>query len=332
MTVKVTVIGVGAMGRNHARVYAELPGVELTAVSDNNLDLANELADKYGVSAYQNYAEMLKKEKPQAVSIAVPTAMHEEVASAAMQAGAHVLIEKPIASKIEEGQRLIKLADSLGRKLMVGHIVRFNPAIKTLREKLQKNELGRIFQIVCRRVGPFPARIRDVGVVIDLAPHDIDIMRYLTGMNPERIYAEIERRVHTDFEDLVFSLLHFPNNVTGAIEINWLTPTKVREIIVLGERGMFQVNDLTQDLFFFENAEMNGELWPVLGNITGVSEGRMVRYSLERYEPLRAELEAFIEAVTEDKPVPITGEDGLEALRLALAMIESGRTHQAIKV
>jgi UDP-N-acetylglucosamine 3-dehydrogenase len=332
MAISVAVIGVGAIGRNHVRVYSETDQANLVAVADTNRDLAENIAAKFGVKAYDDYSEMLKTERPDAVSVSVPTAMHEEVATAALQAGAHVLVEKPIASTVREGERLIALADKLNRKLMVGHIVRFNPAIRALREKLQNNELGRIFQVVCRRVGPFPARIRDVGVVIDLAPHDIDVMRYLLGTSPERIYAEIEQRVHTEHEDLVFALLHFPNQVTGAIEINWLTPTKVREISVLGERGMFVVNDLTQDLFFYENAATNGELWPALGTIKGVSEGSMVRYSLDRYEPLRAELESFIEAIVQDLSIPISGQDGLEALRLALAMIESGRTNQVIKV
>ena len=180
---------------------------------------------------------------------------------------------------------------------MVGHIVRFNPAIQALKEKLMADELGRIFQILCRRVGPFPARIRDVGVIVDLAPHDIDIMRYLTGAEPTRVFAELEKRVHTEHEDLLLGLLRFENSITGSLEINWLTPTKVREIVVLGERGMFLVNDLTQDLYFYENAEVGGELWPVLGTIRGVSEGQMVRYQLDRYEPLKAELQAFVTAI-----------------------------------
>jgi predicted dehydrogenase len=332
LSIKVAVIGVGAMGRNHVRVYSEIPGADLVAVSDAAPDLAEGVASKFGLKGYKNYKELLEKEKPDAVSVVVPTAMHEEVATAVMQAGAHVLIEKPIASSEDEGKRLIALAAKLKRKLMVGHIVRFNPAIRELRKHLQDNELGRIFQVVCRRIGPFPARIRDVGVVVDLAPHDIDVMRYITGKNPERVYAEIEQNVHTSYEDLVFGLLHFPGGITGALEINWLTPTKVREIVVLGERGMFRVDDLTQDLFFFENAELKGELWPALGNIKGVSEGRMVRYPLERYEPLRAELESFVNAVSDGGEMPVSGEDGLEALRLALALIQSGKTHQVIQV
>jgi predicted dehydrogenase len=252
LKIKVAVIGVGSMGRNHARVYSELSGAKLVAVSDAANDLAKEVSLKYGVNGYSDFRLMLEKELPDAVSVVVPTAMHEEVAIAAMEAGAHVLVEKPIASNLEEGKRIIAAAKKLDRKLMVGHIVRFNPAVRELKKRLEANEAGRIFQVVCRRVGPFPARIRDVGVVIDLAPHDIDLMRFLTGMNPERVYAEIERNVHTKHEDLVLGLLHFPKGITGALEINWLTPTKVREITVLGERGMFRVDDLTQDYSFLK--------------------------------------------------------------------------------
>lgn len=332
MAIKAAVIGVGSMGKNHARLYADLTNVELVAVSDVNADLVKQIADKYAVHAYSDYRELLEKEKPEVVSIVVPTALHKEVATDAMQAGAHVLVEKPIAATVEDGKALIRTAEKLNKKLMVGHIVRFNSAIQALKEKLDNGELGKVIQILCRRIGPFPARIRDVGVVVDLAPHDIDVMRYLTGENPERVYAETEQKIHTEHEDLVFGLLHFPGGITGALEINWLTPTKLRETIVLGERGMFRVNDLTQDLYFYENAEIDGTLWPVLGNIKGVSEGRMLRYSLDRYEPLRAELEAFIAAIEKDEDVPVSGQDGLEALRLAQALVESGKKHQVIKV
>lgn len=330
--IKAAVIGVGAMGRNHARVYAELDGVQLVGVADSNQDLAKDVGDKYRVKAYANYQDLLSAEHPDLVSVAVPTAMHEEVGVSVLQAGAHALIEKPIASTVESGRRLLALADELGHKLMVGHIVRFNPAIRALREKMQAGQLGRIFQIVCRRVGPFPARIRDVGVVVDLAPHDIDVIRYLTGEEPLTVYAQIARRVHTEHEDLVFGMLQFPSGMTGALEINWLTPTKVRETVVLGERGMFRVDDLTQDLYFFANADIDGELWPALGTIKGVSEGEMIRYPLRRYEPLRAELEAFVAAIVDGKPVPVSGADGLEALRLAQALIESGQKKQVIRV
>lgn len=330
--IKTAVIGVGSMGKNHARVYAENESVDLVAVADIDREAANIVAEKYGASAYTDYREMLEVEKPEAVSIAVPTALHEKASIESMEAGAHILIEKPIAATLEEGQRLIRKANELDRKFMVGHVVRFNPAMQLLKEKLEAGELGRIFQIVCRRTGPFPKRIRDVGVVVDLAPHDVDIMRYLTGLDPIRVYAETEQRIHTDHEDLLLALLRFPESITGSLEINWLTPEKSRETYVLGERGMFQVNDLTQDLYFYENADAEGELWSTLRTLKGVSEGGMTRFALQRYEPLKAELRAFIEAILNDRPTPVTGEDGLTALRIALALVESGLNGRAVEV
>lgn len=329
---RVAVIGVGSMGKNHARVYSELPEAQLCSVADASADQAYATAEKFGVRGYADYHEMLSVERPEAVSIAVPTALHLEVALAALEAGAHILVEKPIAATLEEGRAIIARARELDRRLMIGHIVRFNPAIQALKEKLLAGELGRIFQILCRRVGPFPARIRDVGVVIDLAPHDLDLMRFLTGLDPLRVYAETEQRIHTSHEDLVLGLLRFPGGVTGSLEINWLTPTKVREVLVLGEKGMFRVDDLTQDLYFFENLQATGLSWPTLQTLKGVSEGSMTRFALQRYEPLKAELQAFLKAIVQGTPPPVNGEDGLAALGLALALVESGKTHQIIEV
>jgi len=332
MAVRVAVIGVGSMGKNHVRVYSELPDAQLVAVSDTNPEVAAAVGGQYGAAAYTNYQEMLEAEKPEAVSIAVPTALHHEVALVALEAGVHILIEKPIAATLEQGREIIERARELNRLLMIGHIVRFNPALQSLKQKLEAGDLGRIFQIFCRRAGPFPARIRDVGVVVDLAPHDVDIMRFLTGMEPKRVYAETERRIHTEHEDLLFAVLRFPERITGALEINWLTPTKLREVLVLGERGLFRVDDLLQDLYFYENAHASPELYASLRLIKGVSEGSMTRFALQRYEPLKAELQAFLKAVRGEAPVAVSGEDGLAALRLALALVESGETHQVVNL
>jgi len=329
---KIAVIGVGAMGSNHARVYNDLPEVQLVAVADPNEKIVQSVARRFGVPSYTDFKEMLAAEKPDAVSIAVPTALHEEVALGALAANVHVLIEKPIASTLAAGHRIIAAAQAARRKLMVGHIVRFNPAIQLLKQKLDEGQLGRIFQIVCRRVGPFPTRIQDVGVIVDLAPHDVDIMRYLTGYDPLRVYAEIEQRLHTDHEDLLLGLLRFPDNVAGSLEINWLTPTKVRDVFVLGELGLFRVDDLTQDLYFYENAQVDKVMWPALQTLKGVREGAMIRYSFARYEPLKAELQAFVKCIQDDTPVPVTGEDSLMALKVSLALIESGQVNQVIEI
>jgi UDP-N-acetylglucosamine 3-dehydrogenase len=326
---KVAVIGVGSMGANHARVYSELSSeVKLVAVCDTRPAVAENMAHRWGVNAYTDYRELLEKEHPDAISVAVPTILHEEVAIHALEAGVHVLVEKPIASTPEAGLRVIECARKNKKQLMAGHIVRFNPAMQELKKKLAEGMLGRIFQINCRRIGPFPSRIQDVGVIVDLAPHDIDIMRYLTGLNPVRVFAEIEQRLHTDHEDLLLGLLRFPENISGGLEINWLTPTKVREVTVLGERGMFKVDDLTQDLYFYENAQASGNTWTALTTLKGVGEGSMTRFAFQRYEPLKAELQAFLHSVESGEPVPISGEDSLIALKVALAMIEAGQTHQ----
>lgn len=329
---KAAVIGVGAMGQHHARVYTELAQTELVAVADMMPATGQHIAAKFGVPAYTDYRQMLEREQLDLVTVAVPTCFHQEVAERVLEAGAHVLVEKPIAATEEEGEQLIARAKTLSRKLMVGHIVRFDPTIQALKQHLDAGELGRIFQIVCRRTGPFPARIRDVGVVIDLAPHDLDLMRFITGAEPVRVFAETEQQIHTGHEDLVMALLRFDNGITGILEINWLTPTKVRDVIVLGERGMFRADSLMQDLYFYENAQANGEIWSALRVLKGVSEGRMTRFPLKRTEPLKAELGAFADAILEDTPVPVSGEDGLAALRLALAVVESGKTHQVIEL
>ncbi|HQE92305.1 MAG TPA: Gfo/Idh/MocA family oxidoreductase [Anaerolineae bacterium] len=329
---KAAVIGVGAMGRNHVRVYTELPQTRLVGVADVNLDMGQQVAAKYGVPAYTDYRALLERERPDVVTVAVPTRDHRAVAEAVMAAGVDVLIEKPIAATVEEAQALVECAQTLGRRLMVGHIVRFSPAIRALKEHLSAGEPGKIFQMVCRRVGPFPPRVRDVGVVVDLAPHDLDVMRFISEAEPVRVFAETEQRIHTEHEDLMTALLRFDNQSIGVLDINWLTPQKVREVLVLGEQGMFRADDLTQDLFFYENAEANSLTWNHLSILKGVSEGRMVRYPIQRYEPLRAELEAFVTAVLNDTPLPVSGADGLAALRLALAIVESGRTHQVLEV
>lgn len=329
---KVAVIGVGTMGRHHTRVYSELPEAELVAISDADSFRAESTAQKFGIRAYTDHREMLEKEKPDAVSVVVPTAMHEQVGLDALNAGVNILIEKPIAATIEEGTRLIQKARAMKKQLMIGHVVRFDPALQALKQKLDAGELGRIYQIFCRRAGPFPTRIQDVGVVIDLAPHDVDIMRFLAGTDPIRVHSETEQRIHTEHEDLLWASLRFPDGVIGALEINWLTPTKIREVLVLGERGMFRADALTQDLYFYENSLVNDVQWATLQTIKGVSEGSMTRFAIPRFEPLKAELQSFLKAIHDGKPVPISGEDGLAALKISLALVESGRTHQVVEI
>ncbi|MDQ2914202.1 MAG: Gfo/Idh/MocA family oxidoreductase [Chloroflexota bacterium] len=325
---RVAVVGAGAMGKHHARIYNELPECELVAVVDENEARAQDVARLHGSRPYRDIETMLERERPDAVSVATPTQSHVTVALAMLEAGCHVLVEKPIAATLEDARELVRTAERSGRVLMVGHVERYNPAIIELKRRLDAGELGRIFQIGARRLGPFPPRIRDVGVVVDLATHDLDIMRYLTGSEAVRVYAETKREVHTSNEDLFAGMVRFANGTLGVMEINWLTPTKVRELSVTGERGMFRADYLTQDLHFFENAELNGGAWTAMSVLGGVSEGSMTRYAFVKREPLRVELEAFLAAVRGDCSRQVHGRDGVMALALALALIESAESAQ----
>lgn len=330
MTLKVAVIGVGSMGANHARVNWEMPNVDLVGVVDADAHQAEMIGQKYRTRSYIDYRKMLDETKPDAVTIAVPTIHHRAVAFDVIERGIALLIEKPIAFSMEEGQAIINAADRSNVKLMIGHIERFNPAIIALKERIAAGELGRIFQMDARRQGPFPSRVGDVGVVIDLAVHDLDIMRYVSQNEVIRLYAETEKQIHSKYEDMLTAMLRMTDGAIGTLAINWLTPTKIREFIVNGERGMFRVDYLTQDLFYFENPVSHSSEWESMRVLRGVREGQMTRYVVNKKEPLRAEQEAFVNYVMNGVSSPISGSDGLKALELAKSIVYSGITHEMV--
>lgn len=323
MTTRVAVIGVGMMGKNHARVYREIPDTDLVAVVDRDPQVAEQIGRLYRVPYYNDVHEMIELHHPEAVSVVVPTNVHHPVVVDLLRAGCHVLVEKPIASSIEEAEEMVAEAERLGRILMVGHIERFNPAIIELKNRLLRNELGRVFQIHARRLSPFPVRINDVGIMMDLGIHDLDIMRYLVGSEVLRVYSEAKTTLKNCCEDLFVSTLRFANNTIGLLEINWLTPAKIRELYVTGECGMFRVNYLTQDLFFFENADTRETEWTHLSLLRGVSEGSITQFALKRVEPLRAELDSFLSKVRKQDLTSTNCYDAIKALELVLALSRS---------
>ena len=325
---RVAVIGAGAMGKNHARVLQTMPDVELAYVVDAHLPTAQAIARIHGGQAIQGLPELGAID---AAIVAVPTQSHAETATKLLERGAHVLVEKPIAETRAQALALEALAEGQHRVLMVGHVERFNPAVVALKAKLAEGALGRVFQVRARRVGPFPRRIRDVGVALDLGTHDIDVMRYVLGADVSRVYAETKREIHTSREDLVAGLLRFTDDTVGLLEVSWLTPTKARELEVTGERGMFRVDYLTQDLYFFENAESGPEhAYAAVSALRGVSEGAMTRYVVPKVEPLRAELDAFFAACRGDTSRLVGARDGLAALEVASALAESGQKRELI--
>ena len=326
------VIGVGAMGQHHVRVYREIPGVELVGIADADEKQRANLSQRHNVTGYSDFRQLFDEAKPQVVTVAVPTALHFEVASAAIERGIHVLIEKPIAETEADGQALIELAATHGVVLAVGHIERHNPAITALKQAISDDKLGRIFQLRAQRIGPFPARIRDVGVVLDLATHDIDILCHLASSQPIRVFAETQQNIHSTREDMVSGILSFGNGITAMLEVNWLTPTKRRRLVALGARGMYEVDYITQDLTYYENGLAQQDNYSSLQLLRGVSEGRVIREPVEKREPLRLEVEDFIGAVREGRAPRVTGAHSLAALRIAHALVLSGQTHQVVEI
>jgi len=323
------VVGLGMMGRNHVRVWDEaIDGVELVAVADPDPLAVERATHGRAARGFDDPARMVSEEELDLVSIVAPTSLHLPVTLAALRAGANVLVEKPIAATRDEAARMIAAARDAGRMLTVGHIERFNPAIRELRRRLAAGELGRVFQVNATRLGPFPSRIRDVGVVVDLAPHDLDIMRYLVGSEPIRIYAETERRIHTEHEDLFTGMMKFANGVVGVLDINWLTPTKKRTLSVTGERGMYVADYVAQDLVFYANPDAE-TTWENQG-VTSVAEGEMARRHVRREEPLVVELREFAAAVRDGGPPPVDPHDAVVALLLARKMVESAERGEVI--
>jgi predicted dehydrogenase len=326
---RIGLIGLGTMGRNHMRVLNELDEVTLVAVCDEDESIVSAANEKHGIHAYSSWREMFDREDLDAAVVAVPTRFHREVGLAALGRGLHVLVEKPIAASLEEGRDLVEAAARARRLLAVGHIERFNPAVRELQRRVGAGELGRVFQVQARRQGPFPARIRDVGVVIDLATHDLDVMCNLVDSEVDRVYGETAQRIHTEHEDLLNALLKFDSGAVGVLQVNWLTPTKIRELSVLGERGLFVVDYLTQELTHFKNADVEAGR-EALPNLRSVSEGEMVRFPITQAEPLKLELMSFLDAVREGRPVEVDGEAGMRALHLALALVKSASEGRAI--
>ncbi|RKR20337.1 Gfo/Idh/MocA family protein [Arthrobacter oryzae] len=324
---RVGLIGLGMMGRHHARVLRELPGVDLVAVADA-------FGDPHGVAGgltvLSSVEELIAQGLDMAVA-AVPTGMHEEVGLALAEAGIHTLVEKPIAASAPAGQRLVDAFAAKNLVGAVGHIERFNPALQSLRKRIEAGELGEVYQIATRRQGPFPSRIADVGVVKDLGTHDIDLTAWLAQSRFDSIFAHVTTRSGRPHEDMVAATGQLESGVITNHLVNWLSPMKERLTIVTGEKGAFVADTVTADLTFFENGTVATE-WDSMAAFRGVSEGNMTRLAIAKPEPLRTEHEAFRDAVLGLRNDVVTMREGLDTLAVAEAVLESARTGQMVKV
>ena len=330
-TLRGAVLGLGMIGRHHARILQSTPLAELVGAVDPTGDRFGAVHDR--ARLHGSLDELLAAGPPPDFAVvAVPTEEHVACAEQLTAHGVSVLVEKPLAATADEAREIIAAVERAGVRGAVGHVERFNPALLELRRRLSEGQLGEVFAIATERTGPFPDRIRDVGVVKDLATHDLDLVRWLGESPVELVAAQTSHRMGRDHEDLVLVTGRLANGAPFNAQVDWLTPTKTRRTRVLGERGMLVADTLTADLTFYENANTPIE-WAATAQLRGVSEGDSVRYALTRREPLLAEVEAFCAYVGGDDAAPVVPlEAGLETVLTAEAALESARSGETVRL
>lgn len=306
---KVGIIGCGVMGQNHLRVCKNIPDIEVVGVCDINLMVAKKMGTTYNTSYFTNHHDLLSKGLDIA-HIAVPTTCHNKIAHDCLDTGVNILIEKPIADTIENAKSIVEKAKEKKLKLMVGHTERFNPAISRLKEIISYGRLGEIASVSTKRVGPYPSRNYDVGIILDLGTHDIDVISYLYNEKVREVYAIAGCQIHCH-EDHASLMLRFCNGNAGMIETNWLTPTRQRKLSVIGSKGIAGLDFIEQKLTVFEN-------------------GTTHEIKVSPSPPLSAEIEHFVKCVKYNTAPLVTGEESIHALVVALAAISSYKSKKAM--
>ncbi len=323
-------IGAGSMGAMHLRVLTASDDVSSIALVEREAPRREAVTAAYpNTVAHGDLSAALERERPDFACAAVPVDELPKVAAQVIDAGVPLLLEKPMAPSVGEAREIAERAQRAGVLVSVGYVERFNPAVQALKEELGRGTGGVVYHAHARRLSPFPQRSGLTGVAIDLATHDLDVISSLIGARPVRITAETADLGASRGEDLLCASLRYDNAVTGLIEANWHTPSKVRELSITAEGGMFVVSYLTQDLYLHEQPKLESD-WETLGIMRGASEGRTIRYALRRREPLAVEWEEFLAAVRNGASAPVEPEDGIAALAAAEAIVEAGREHRPV--
>lgn len=325
--IRVGLIGLGSMGRHHARVIRETPGMGLVAVADPGGDrfrVAGELPVLPDVKA-------LIAAGIDAAMVAVPTVHHEEVALALAAAGIPTMVEKPIAHTLEAGRRVARAFSEANVIGAVGYVERCNPALLEMRKRIADGQLGEVYQISTSRQSTFPARISDVGVVKDLATHDIDLTAWLAQSPYAMVTAHVAHRSGREHEDMVAATGRLANGIIVNHLVNWLSPRKERQTVVTGERGALVADTASGDLTYFANGTVANE-WEAVAAFRGVTEGDVIRYALTKREPLRVEQENFRDALWGRSEDCVTMEEGVHTLTVVEAVLESAECGRSVSL
>ncbi|KRA29946.1 MULTISPECIES: Gfo/Idh/MocA family protein [unclassified Nocardioides] len=327
MTLKAGLVGLGAMGRNHARILSILDDVDFIGAADA---VVTDQRVSHGAPIVPDVDALIAL-KPDYVVVAAPTGTHEEIGLKLAAAGIHALIEKPLAPSVEGAKRLVDAFAEKGLVGGVGHIERYNPALQSLRTRLANGDLGEIYQVVTRRQGPFPGRIADVGVVKDLATHDIDLTAWVTGQNYVSVSARAARRSGREHEDLIVVVGELDGGAVVNHLVNWLSPLKERSTVITGERGAFVADTLTADLSFYANGAVPTE-WEAVSAFRGVVEGDVTRFAIPKREPLLREHEQFRDAVLGKESDIVTLAQGMRTVEVAAGILASSTDGGAVRL
>lgn len=313
---KVGVIGAGSMGRHHVRVYSELPQCQLLGVADPDPGKST-LAAQHNAAFFTDHRALLEL-RPELVTIAAPTRLHYALACDALDAGCHLLIEKPVCDDLGQARELITRAARAGRSIAVGHIERFNPAVQELKRMVDAGALGEVLTVNNLRVGPYHGRILDTGIVLDLGTHDVDLISHLLGARAQSVFATAIQRKH-NHEDHAVMQLAFPDSHCGIIETSWLAPYRARNIFLVGTEHFALCDLMNQLILVYEDNPDGANL---LAGLRNVPAG----------EPLKNELQSVVQSVVDGTAPVCTAEDSIYALSVCLAALRSIETGQAVEV
>ncbi len=325
--IRIGILGIGSMGRHHVRNARATEGFELVAVADPG-------GDRFGVAGDLDVlpsVEALIDVGIDAAIVAVPTGFHRDGALKLAAAGVHTLVEKPLSVDVESGREIAEAFAEAGLVGAVGYVERCNPALLEMRKRVQDGQLGEIYQVVTRRQSPFPARINDVGVVKDLATHDVDLAAWISDSPYELVFAQTAHRSGREHEDMVTVSGRLANGVLVSNLVNWLTPFKERTTVVTGEHGALVADTALSDLTFFENGSFPVE-WDQIAAFRGVSEGPAIRYAIQKREPLAVEQENFRDAILGVANNHVSMEQALADLEVVDAILRSAETGESVKI
>lgn len=304
------------MGKNHVRVLNKLSN--LVGISDIDTEQGKKIAKTYGISYYEDYLELFLE--VDAIVIAVPTQFHMEIALSAIERGIHVLVEKPLADSVENATKIVKYADKHNVTLAVGHIERHNPVVSHAKDKILQSSWGEVLTLSSRRVSSYPERIRDVGVVYDLAVHDLDILSFLSGSRIESVFSLGGHHKNAIFEDHCSILINFENSLIGQCEVNWLTPMKVRSLNIVTETCFVNLDYINQEVETFKSEYIDIQEGNLYSSELSIQSHKA---QIEKGEPLVFELIDFLESTLRRREPLVSGRDGLNAVLSAEAVLES---------